>query len=114
MGRTDSHRLQSESGGIGAAMSDFTPNVGPPRFKADLRGQRCGCSTCGEVFGGCAGFDDHRVGPHGPSRRCRTGPEIAALGYTTDDSGVWRLRDGARKPREAGKTRAFAVSPVAP
>lgn len=60
----------------------------------DLRGQECGCPTCGLIFGGLRGFERHRVGEHGVNRRCLSVAELGAIGYELDSRGRWRRFEG--------------------
>jgi hypothetical protein len=48
------------------------------------------CAVCHQTFGGVTGFDAHRVGSHGPERRCLDSAGIVSLGLTPDGKGIWR------------------------
>lgn len=47
------------------------------------------CSVCFLVFCGVGGFDAHRTGKYGVSRRCLTVPEMEAKGFTRCDLERW-------------------------
>ncbi len=58
--------------------------------KPKLRGQRCQCPACGELFNSAAGFDRHRVGPYQPMlRRCLTVAEMTERGMSRTERGFW-------------------------
>ena len=70
------------------------------------------CHACGKLFGGTAGFDDHRIGKfvdEHPSygRRCSEGSELKELGYRLVD-GIWKkplAPDVIEKLRKLGASR---------
>lgn len=49
------------------------------------------CRECGEVFGGVQGFDKHRHGPYGPSRRCLSIDDIKQVGMVKSKYGRWGM-----------------------
>ena len=49
-----------------------------PITSATLKGKRCQCSKCGEVFSTTSNFDRHRKGSHDVGRYCIS-PESAGL-----------------------------------
>lgn len=49
----------------------------------------CQCMACGEYFNRVSTFDKHRVGEHGPERRCLTAEEMAAKGWSHNSRGLW-------------------------
>ncbi len=84
-----------------------TPN--PPV----LTGRRCQCCGCGEYFNGERGFDRHRVGEYGVSRRCLSIDEMTALGWHRKASGFWAMTrlDSAGKARIRATRGTIAPSP---
>lgn len=62
-----------------------------------LRGSRCQCTVCEEVFGNERGFDRHRIGDLG-SRTCLRPDQMRYAGWALTDQGVWLTPD----PRRAG------------
>jgi hypothetical protein len=79
-----------------------------------LRGDRCRCSTCGELFNSTLAFDKHRVGQYGSSRRCLYALGMTARGMSKLDDGFWvtRRRVIAGMPLEA--TTAIPQGVIAP
>jgi hypothetical protein len=57
------------------------------RTQSVLKGKRCSCPTCGEVFSSSSSFDKHRKGEHGINRHCvdpaSVGLEIRERGGNT-------------------------------
>ena len=76
-----------------------------------LTGDRNQCSGCGEYFNSLKGFDRHRTGEFGQTRRCRTVDELTTKGWCRNKDGFWitesRLRDYRAKPTPEGKTGAI-------
>jgi hypothetical protein len=68
-----------------------------------LQGDRCRCSTCGELFNSTLAFDKHRVGEYGSSRRCLDAVQMTIRGMSKLDDGFWVTR-----------RRVFARTPVEP
>lgn len=61
-------------------------------------GTRSECANCEQVFNGVEAFDAHRVGSHGPDRRCLAGEEMSRS-YSQDARGYWTsTRAGAVQP----------------
>lgn len=54
-----------------------------------LTGDRNRCPSCAEYFNSSSSFDFHRTGRFGVDRRCRTLPEMAALGMVKNTGGFW-------------------------
>ena len=58
-----------------------------PQTSAVLKGKRCMCPTCKEVFSSATGFDKHRKGTQGHDRRCvdpaSVGMQISTRGNNT-------------------------------
>lgn len=54
-----------------------------------LRGDHCQCGACGLYFNSTYAFDKHRDGPHGPERRCLTGPEMLQRKMGQNAGGWW-------------------------
>ena len=67
-----------------------------------LRGPRCQCTACGEYFTSERTFDAHRIGPHGPNRRCLTVAEMAEAGWGKKRVFFW-TNDPLRPARFAPK-----------
>lgn len=65
-----------------------------PRFT----GNRCQCPTCGEYFGSVRGFDRHRIGEYGKSRRCIPAADLLTAGWNRNARGFLLTPD----PRRAG------------
>lgn len=83
-----------------------------------LTGNRCRCAACGEFFNSVSVFEAHRVGAHGPTRRCLSVDEMRALGWLMNPAGFWisRLRGESRaQARTRGQNSRLlpAVDPVA-
>jgi hypothetical protein len=72
-----------------------------------LTGNRCQCSACWEYFNGAAGFDFHRVGEYGLSRRCLTVTEMVSKGYGKNPAGFWVTDSRAQR---AARASAAGVS----
>jgi hypothetical protein len=68
-----------------------------------MRGDRCRCTTCGELFNSTLAFDKHRIGEYGSSRRCLDAVQMTARGMSKLDDGFWvtRRRVPAAMPVEA-------------
>ena len=73
-----------------------------------LRGNRCKCSACDELFNSVYVFDQHRVGDwsdRGANRRCLIPSEMLARGWIQNNEGLWI--SGHRPPnvsrRQSGK-----------
>lgn len=66
-----------------------------------LRGDRCQCRACGELFNSTYAFDKHRQGPY-TDRRCLSALALAERGFTQDVKGFWR------SPRRGEFTRRVA------
>lgn len=54
-----------------------------------LRGDRNQCAGCGLLFNSTRAFDRHRTGRFGVDRRCRSTPEMRAIGMQVRDDGFW-------------------------
>lgn len=64
---------------------------------ADSSGGHCG--ACHDNFNSLTAFDRHRVGKHGTDRRCLTGDEMRAKGWTpTGEFDAWRLPAPTNNP----------------
>lgn len=50
---------------------------------------RCRCHSCGKFFNSTGAFDKHRIGAHGPDRRCMTEDEMIAKGMDKNSAGYW-------------------------
>lgn len=59
------------------------------RLKPRVAGDRCRCPACGEYFNSTRSFDAHRVGRHGPERRCLTAAEMQAKSMLMNTAGFW-------------------------
>ncbi len=70
-----------------------------------LRGPRCQCTACGEYFTSERTFDLHRVGPHGPGRRCLTVPEMLEVGWGKKRGHYW-TNDPLRPARFVSKSHS--------
>ncbi len=82
--------------------------------KPRLTGNRCECTTCGELFNGVSGFNRHRVGRYGVDRRCLDASEMAAFGFSRNATGFWVTEsDNQRAARHAG-TNCFAARSKVP
>lgn len=55
---------------------------------AVLTGKRCQCPTCNEVFSTVGNFDRHRVGEHGPNRKC-VNPQTVGLEIKATSKGTF-------------------------
>lgn len=53
-----------------------------------LRGDRCQCRACGELFNSTYAFDKHRQGPY-TDRRCLSVAAMAERGFTQNAHGFW-------------------------
>jgi hypothetical protein len=53
-----------------------------------LRGDRCRCTACNELFNSTYVFDLHRVGKY-PARRCLSSDEMGGRGYSKNAHGFW-------------------------
>lgn len=69
----------------------------PTESKPRLTGNRNQCTACGEYFNGTQPFDRHRVGRFGIDRRCLTGEEMFAAGFTRNDAGFWTTESAAQR-----------------
>lgn len=58
-------------------------------MSAVLKGQRCECAACGELFNRTSTFDRHRVGEFGVDRRCLTPDEMLAREWRKNERGFW-------------------------
>jgi len=58
------------------------------RTNATLKGKRCRCAGCGEVFNTLSNFDKHRAGDHPVGRYCLD-PEIAGLVIRESPAGTF-------------------------
>jgi hypothetical protein len=59
-----------------------------------IRGDRCRCSGCGELFNSTHAHAKHRVGPFSPinkpdTRRCLTADEMISKGMSRNAVGLW-------------------------
>jgi hypothetical protein len=60
-----------------------------------LRGNRCQCPTCGELFNSVSGFDRHRMGDFAKSgelrhyRCCLSPAKMTAQGWSRNVAGFW-------------------------
>lgn len=59
-----------------------------------LKGRRCICHGCGELFNSTSAFEKHRAGPFSPiseadTRRCLTHSQMKAQGMSQTDAGYW-------------------------
>jgi hypothetical protein len=74
-----------------------------------LRGDRCRCPACGQLFNSTSAFDKHRAGPWA-GRRCLLEREMVALGMERNTRGFWVGsrrpigRDGTNETAEIGAT----------
>lgn len=57
--------------------------------RKSLTGNRNRCAGCGEYFNSTGGFDRHRTGDFGKSRRCRTVVELSSFGWCKNKDGFW-------------------------
>jgi len=74
-----------------------------------LRGDRCQCTVCGELFNSTHAFDKHRTGTYSPlARRCLTVAEMTARGMSRNAAAFWIvsampiLRFGTRETAAIG------------
>jgi hypothetical protein len=79
-----------------------TPDPSTEAHRRTLRGDRCRCSRCGELFRNTGGFDRHRYGKYAAEppqygRRCRTPAELLAAGWKRNADGFW-MRPGSADP----------------
>lgn len=65
-------------------MSQITCPRCDNRYPNNSRAGHCG--GCHETFIGLGAFDAHRVGPHGPERRCEV-----TVAHWADKSGHWHI-----------------------
>jgi hypothetical protein len=56
-----------------------------------LTGAQSECGACGLAFTSVHPFDQHRTGPHGNGRRCKTEGELRAAGFEPNARGFWRI-----------------------
>ena len=56
--------------------------------RVTLRGDRCQCRACGELFNSTYAFDKHRRGPY-IDRLCLTVAAMADEGFTKNAGGYW-------------------------
>jgi hypothetical protein len=61
-----------------------------------LRGDRCRCPSCGQLFNSTRSFDEHRTGDYAVARRCLSTVEMLARGMRQNASGFWLTRASAR------------------
>jgi len=68
------------------------------RTSAILKGKRCRCPSCNEVFSAASGFDKHRKGVHGESRHCVDPESVGMVISTRGDNSYWvtPLPDGVQ------------------
>jgi hypothetical protein len=67
------------------------------------------CAGCGAYFGSVTSFNRYRVGDW-DHRRCLTPAELAGLGLTRDERGIWRRAfTGPGAPRVARGVGQFAT-----
>lgn len=100
---------------------------------------QCECSGCREKFKSVYGFDKHQVGGYGdpiyrkgqvvgytkPTRHCLTPEEMAAIGMSKNDKGIWitkayvksahskegdEIEEGADEAREETERNTHALS----
>ena len=62
------------------------------------------CTVCHQTFTGTSAGDAHRVGAHGPARRCLTVDEMTAAGMTQNARGYWQR--GAKGVKDPSKVRS--------
>jgi hypothetical protein len=74
-----------------------------------LRGDRCRCPSCGELFNSTHAFDRHRAGSLPDGRRCLTAPEMVSRRMSINSAGFWvtetranRARRGIGRERRSG------------
>lgn len=66
-----------------------------------LRGNRCQCMACGELFNSVFAFDRHRQGPY-PDRRCLSAASMVDAGFSKNAGGYWiTARRGEARHRRA-------------
>jgi len=72
-----------------------------------LRGDRCQCPACLELFNSARAFDYHRRGSFEPlTRRCLTVAEMAAAGMALNPPGFWVTETRAKRARrDIGRAR---------
>ena len=50
---------------------------------------KCRCPACGLYFNSTFAFDSHRIGRVTSGRRCRSGDELLAMGWSQSQTGHW-------------------------
>jgi hypothetical protein len=63
-------------------------------MSAVIRGDRCVCGGCGELFNSTYAHAKHRVGPYSPinkpeTRRCLSVDQMLAKGMSRNSAGFW-------------------------
>ena len=53
---------------------------------------KCQCTACGEYFSSTYAFDRHRYGPFNGDRRCLSGDEMVAKGWSKGPLRHWARR----------------------
>jgi hypothetical protein len=98
-------------------MSDAVlPAAPPPPALAStpsapvLRGNRCQCTGCGDLFNSTSTFDRHRTGRYDVigARRCLTSEELTARGWSRNAAGFWIERPMRRRLDEATQQVSIA------
>jgi hypothetical protein len=59
------------------------------KTSAKLKGKRCQCPSCKEVFSAASGFDKHRKGEHGKNRHCVDPESVGMVVSVRGDNSYW-------------------------
>ena len=74
-----------------------------------LRGDRCRCMECAELFNSTYAFDRHRRGPY-TDRRCLSVAAMSGEGFTKNAAGYWLSpRRSDMKHRQKSHPRALTA-----
>ena len=90
-----------------------------PDASRRLRGDRCKCPSCGQLFNSTYAFDRHRVGRFESERHCLSTVDMTARGMTTTTDGFWvakamPIRPGGNLGRPAFVSSAYLSTVVKP
>lgn len=97
--------------GIGGGLHNRPSSIGNSNISR-LRGGQSRCPVCRQVFNSVSGFDLHRVGVHGVSRRCLSPDAMLSIGMSIGKAGLWIERP-RRKATQNNRPQAQETrSPV--
>jgi hypothetical protein len=95
--------------------AQVAPSGASDHIAPRLTGSRCRCPTCGEYFNSTSVFDRHRVGlwrDQGIHRRCLSGDEMTARGWSLNAKGFWIERQRSAAGLDRARISGDQVTPA--